>query len=89
MGVVYLNDIIIFSTSFIEHVYFITNILKKLRESNKKIQGEKCHFAPCTTKFLGHVVSVDGIRPDSSKIQAVAAMSPPSKFTNFRHRKFT
>lgn len=76
--VVYLDDILIFSTSFQEHIESIRKIFNTLRASNLKIQFDKCRFAELTTKFLGHVVTGDGIKPDPSKIEAISKMQAPT-----------
>ena len=40
-------------------------------------QWDKCSFAKLEIKFLGHVVSRDGRRPDPEKIEAIAEMPVP------------
>lgn len=65
---VYMNDIIIFSSSLEEHVRHLKLVLKKLKEARLKIQLEKCEFFRKETQFLGHTVSKDGARPNNNKI---------------------
>uniref|UniRef100_A0A0K8VBC8 Retrovirus-related Pol polyprotein from transposon 297 n=1 Tax=Bactrocera latifrons TaxID=174628 RepID=A0A0K8VBC8_BACLA len=62
--VAYLDDILIFSTSFQEHIESIKKICSTLQDTNLKIQIDKCHFAALTTKYLGHLVTGEGIKPD-------------------------
>lgn len=82
--VVYLDDILIFSTSFDEHIISIKKIFNTLRASNLKIQLNKCQFADYTTKFLGHVVSREGIKPDPSKISSIEKMKPPTNIKEIK-----
>ena len=46
---------------------------------------EKCEFFKEAIKFLGHIVDVNGIRPDSEKIAAISNHQPPSTITEL-HR---
>ncbi|GBP97604.1 Retrovirus-related Pol polyprotein from transposon 297 [Eumeta japonica] len=74
---VYLDDIIIFSTSLQEHLESITKIFQRLKEVNLKIQLDKSEFMKKETKFLGHVVSEEGIRPNPDKIACVQQFPLP------------
>ncbi len=49
--VVYLDDILIFSTSLHEHIKTITEIFKTLEQANLKIQIDKCNFMKKETEF--------------------------------------
>ena len=69
--VVYMDDILIFSTSFQEHIVSIKRIFEAIRKYNLKIQINKCSFAENSTKFLGHVVESGNIRPDPTKVEAI------------------
>jgi len=69
--IVYLDDIIIFSTSLQEHVVRLKTILDRLRQYNFKIQLDKCEFLRKEVEYLGHVVTTEGIRPNLDKIKAI------------------
>lgn len=68
---VYLDDIIIFSTSLREHITSIRKIFQRLKEANLKIQPDKCAFLKKHTDFLGHIISTDGIKPNPDKLKAI------------------
>lgn len=68
---VYLDDIIIFSTSLQEHGENLRKVFQKLREANLKIQPDKCEFMCKEVAFLGHVISTEGVRPNPDKIKAI------------------
>lgn len=76
--VVYLDDILIFSTSLQEHLNSLQEVFQKLRESNLQIQIDKCHFAEEFTNYLGHVITNNGIKPDDKKVTAIKSMKLPS-----------
>lgn len=68
---VYLDDIIIFSTSKEEHFDSLRKILKRLQDANLKIQLDKSEFLKQETEFLGHIVTTSGIKPNPLKTEAI------------------
>lgn len=74
---VYLDDIIIFSTSLKEHLESLTKVFKRLKEVNLKTQLDKSEFMKRETNFLGHVVSDEGIKPNPDKIVCVQKFPLP------------
>lgn len=73
----YLDDIVIFSTTFTEHLQRLDEVLTCLAHAGLQLNTKKCHFASTSIKVLGHVVSKEGIRPDPEKINAVLNFSRP------------
>ena len=63
---VYIDDVIIYSTSWVDHIDHITNVLKRIRDAGLTVGLKKCHFGRKEVTFLGYIVSQDGIRPDPS-----------------------
>jgi len=74
---VYLDDIIIFSTSIEEHIVYIKKIFEKLREANLKVQIAKCKFLAKETEFLGHIVTNEGIKTNPNKVAAIQKIPLP------------
>src|SRR3954471_16219067 len=74
---VYLDDIIIFSQTFEEHLNKLTLVFDRLREANLKLKGSKCRFCLPEVQFLGHTVGPEGIRPDPEKVKAVHEFPQP------------
>lgn len=68
---VYLDDIIVFSTSLQEHMINLEKVFQRLRESNFKIQMDKSEFLKLETAYLGHVISRDGVKPNPDKIKTI------------------
>lgn len=68
---VYLDDIIVYSTSLQEHMNNLEKVFQRLRESNFKIQMDKSEFLKLETAYLGHIISRDGIKPNPEKISAI------------------
>lgn len=68
---VYLDDIVIFSTSLEEHLESLKLILRRLEEVRLLVQLDKSEFLKKETEFLGHVITLDGIRPNPKKLECV------------------
>lgn len=75
--VVYLDDILIFSTSLNEHIKAITDIFKVLAKANLKIQIDKCNFMKKETEFLGHMLTKEGLKPNPNKIKVIQELTLP------------
>ena len=76
-ALIYVDDILIFSQNFEEHLIHLDQIFQRLREANLKLKPSKCKFATKKVIYLGHVLSKDGVQVDSSKIEAVASFPTP------------
>ncbi|KAI2646401.1 Transposon Tf2-6 polyprotein [Labeo rohita] len=92
---VYLDDILIFSSSLQEHVQHVRRVLQRLLENGLFVKAEKCDFHAQSVPFLGYIVSAEGMRMDPEKIKAVVDWpSPDSRkalqrflgFANFYRR---
>lgn len=75
---IYLDDLIILSSTFDEHIRNLRAVLERLRQFKLHANLDKCHFMLPEIKYLGHVITHDGIKPDPSKISAIAEMKTPS-----------
>jgi len=81
---VYLDDIIIFSTSLTEHLNSIQLVFTKLADANLKLQLDKCEFLKKEANFLGHIVTPDGIKPNPIKVKAIVSYPIPTKVKEIR-----
>lgn len=68
---VYIDDILVFSETFADHLKHLEELFIRLREANLKLKSKKCSFGVNQVKFLGYVISPDGIKPDEDKIKSV------------------
>ena len=60
-ALVYIDDVILFSKDFDQHLIHLTQLFANLRQANLKLHPSKCNFATNVVKYLGHIVSKDGI----------------------------
>ena len=82
---IYLDDIIIFSATFSEHVARLRNVLQRLRNANLKLKPSKCCFAQSSVKYLGHIVSRKGVHADPEKVEAVFNYPSPKDLKELNH----
>jgi hypothetical protein len=68
---VYLDDTIVYSKSFEEHVKHLEEILTRIIKAKLKLNPEKCVLAAEEVAYLGYIVTKDGIKPDPAKVQAI------------------
>lgn len=75
---VYLDDLIVFGRSLEEHEERLLRVLDRLEEVGLKLSLEKCQFCQPRLKYVGHIVSADGVATDPEKIAAVARWPKPT-----------
>jgi len=71
MCLVYLDDIIVYSSTVEEHQLRLRKLFDRLRIANLKLKPSKCSLLRAEVNFLGHVVSGVGVATDPSKIELV------------------
>jgi hypothetical protein len=74
---VYLDDIIIFSSTLEEHVTKLRKIFTVLRRANLKVQLDKSEFLRKSVLYLGHTITKEGLKPNDDKIKAVLEYPMP------------
>ena len=80
----YLDDIIVFSKTFEEHVQNLSLVLTRLQNSGLKVAAKKCHFFQKRVKFLGHIDSQDGVSTVESKTKCVREWPHPQNVKEVR-----
>lgn len=74
---IYLDDIIVFSSSLQEHVSDLKLVFDRLNKANLKLQPEKSEFFRKEIEYLGHVVTESGIKPNPKKLIAIKSFPIP------------
>jgi len=80
----YIDDIITYSKSFSSHLDHLKILHETLRKNNLTVKLSKCHFAEKSVKFLGHIISAEGIKPNPEKIDAIKAWKQPTDVSAVR-----
>jgi hypothetical protein len=73
----YLDDILIYSDSELEHTEHVRKVLQRLRDAGLQADLKKCEFHVTRTKYLGFIVSTGGIEVDPEKVSVVRDWKPP------------
>ncbi len=81
---VYIDDIIIYSRTFDEHLIHLQQVFDRLKDSGLKVKPSKCSFCVQEVLFLGHKVSEKGISANPAKIAAVQGWPVPTNLKEVR-----
>ncbi|GBG86736.1 hypothetical protein CBR_g41802 [Chara braunii] len=81
---VYLDDILVYSRTFEDHLGHLRRVLETLRPAKYKANPDKCEFVRQELEYLGHFVTPEGISPLSDKIQTIQEWSEPPNVTDVR-----
>ena len=76
---VYLDDLLVITRSdWDDHLDKLRQVLRVLQQAGLKVNAPKSHFGKDEVEYLGYVLTRTGIKPQSKKIQAILALSPPT-----------
>ena len=74
----YLDDLIIFSSTWEEHLQHIQSVLEKLKEAGLTAKAKICEFGASECAYLGHIVGSGRVRPLPGKISAIESLGVPT-----------
>ena len=81
---IYLDDVIIYGSSFDGHINRLEAVLLKISLAGLKLKPEKCHFYQEEVAFLGHLVSGAGVLPHPDNIQKLLDWPVTTNVTEVR-----
>ena len=81
---IYLDDVLVFGNLVDEMIERLDSVFGKLRAFGLKIKPQKCSLFRREVKFLGHIVSTEGIATDPDKIKAVQEWQKPNSKSDLR-----
>ncbi|XP_060182450.1 uncharacterized protein LOC132612133 [Lycium barbarum] len=82
--IVFIDDILVYSRNEAEHAEHLRIVLQTLKERELFAKFSKCEFWLKSVTFLGHVISGEGVRVDSQKIDAVKSWPRPASVSDIR-----
>ena len=82
--IVFIDDILIYSRTREDYAQHLSIVLQTLREHQLYAKKEKCEFWMTEVKFLGHIISGDGISVDPSKVEAILKWERPKNVPEIR-----
>ena len=80
----YLDDIIVYSKNFTEHIKQLRDLFNRLDGANLTINLAKCQFGHATVEFLGHVVGGGKVKPIDAKVRAIIDVPIPQNQKQIR-----
>jgi hypothetical protein len=80
----YIDDLLIVSTSFEEHLVHLAQVLQPLQDVGMTVNLEKSVFLQEKVTFLGHVLSSQGISTDPGKVEAIQQFPVPKTRKHLR-----
>ncbi|GJZ47210.1 RNA-directed DNA polymerase, partial [Tanacetum coccineum] len=82
--VVYFDDILVFSKDTAQHLSHLQQVFCVLREQKLYANETKCHFLATEVVFLGYLVSGEGIRMDTTKVEVIRSWLTPTMIHDIR-----
>jgi transposase InsO family protein len=92
---VYLDDIVITSKGFDEHLELLAEVARRMKNANLTVNPAKSKFCKKEIEFLGYILSEEGLRPSPRNVTAIVNYPAPKKkkevrrlmgMANFYHR---
>ena len=81
---VYQDDILVYGKNLHEHNKILSKVTEMIKASGLKLNEAKCQIGVHELRYLGHVISKDGVKPDYEKVKAIAEMEAPKNITELR-----
>nr|KAG5706518.1 hypothetical protein BaRGS_028689 [Batillaria attramentaria] len=81
---VYLDDLLVYSKSFDEHLVQLEHLLQRIAQLGLKLKREKCQFLRRQVTYLGHTISADGVSCDDDKVEQVRKWPTPTTVRDVR-----
>ena len=79
-----MDDVLVFGHTQEGHDHHLQDTLSCIAAAGLTLNKEKCVFSKPTMKFLGHIISKNGISPDPDKTAAIQNMPPPESPSDLR-----
>ena len=80
----YLDDIVIVTESFQEHIKWLRIVLEALQKANLQVNKERSRFCVSEVKYLGYVVNADGLHADPDKVKPITEYPAPTNLHQLR-----
>ena len=81
---VYIDDVLVFSKTFKEHLQHLRQVIDRLEKAGLKLKPSKCHFARKEVEYLGHVITPQGVKTNPKLVEAVRDFQAPRDVKGLR-----
>ena len=82
--VVFIDDILVYASTWDSHLQILHQVFQLLQQHGIRIKLSKCSFVQQQLKYLGHIISGDGVATDPKKIQDVQQWPVPTNVKDVR-----
>ena len=82
--IVYLDDILVFSKTWEEHIVHVKKVLDVLKKEKLYVKMSKCEFAKTSLVYLGHIIGGGHLRVDPTKVAVIVNWPRPNTITKIR-----
>ena len=82
--VLYLNDLLIFSKTYEDHMTHVDIVLSKLEEYSLVLSPSKWKFATHSATYLGHEISQQGVQPSVEHVKSVKCTPEPKNLSQLK-----
>ncbi|GFW18908.1 retrovirus-related Pol polyprotein from transposon 297 [Trichonephila clavipes] len=80
----YFDDLLIASSSEDEHLDYLHQIFSRLRDYGLKLNSDKCVLGKASVKFLGYLITAEGVKPLPDKVEAIKNFPKPDNISQLR-----
>ena len=81
---VYIDDIIVYGRTCQEHLERLEEVFKRLKQTGLKMKPSKCYLLQKRVRYLGHILSEDGVETDPEKVSCIKNWPTPSNVEELR-----
>ena len=81
---IYIDDLLCFSSDFETHLQNLDAIFQRLRSANLKLNPAKCQFGKEKVEYLGHYLSKDGLEASPKTVDAIKSFPKPKSVKQLR-----
>ena len=67
----YLNDVLIYTNKYENHANHVLQVLRRLHKRGLQVNIDKCKFNTTRVKYLGMIVTTNGIKMDTKKVETI------------------
>ena len=81
---VYIDDILVFSPTLEQHLSHLRAVIERISEAGLKLKPSKCLFVRSEVEYLGHLITPEGLKPNSRLVAAVRDFPRPTNVSGVR-----
>ena len=81
---VYIDDVLVYSRDFETHLVDLRNVFERFKKANLKLKPTKCEIESRALRYLGFLITPDGIAVDPKKVAAVDSRARPTNRSTLR-----